>query len=217
MNTNKIPEQIESLAASAKIFDDCEKVGKKFSLHIDQIGELDSQVRQVLYGQTKSSDFITNIQENLEINHDLAEKIAAEINKEIFETVKNELQKETSESTINNLEQMGGFSIEKSDSAQEEKDTVVAGDRTTILNSLENPPTNPNHNFSEPLVDHLLGNSAGQEEEKVVAAPAPTPATETKNNPVPEKNSVPANLPIVNEPEKKPEVRKGPDPYREAI
>ncbi len=211
MNTDK-SNQIESLAASAKIFDDCEKVGNIFGLHIDQIGELDSLVRQTLQGQAKSSDFISNLQKNLEIERSLAEKISSEVNKEIFETMKSEIQSKSHDSTINNLEQIGGFSIEKN--ANEVGVEAPTEDRAKLLNSIENPSSHAN-NFSEPLIDHLLGNTAGKEEEKIVTSPQISTVATEKVTAV--KPITPENLPTDTAPASIPEVRKGPDPYRELI
>lgn len=114
---NNIPPQLKKLAESAELYDQSEKIGNKFNLMIDQIGELDAEIRGVLLGIFKPSDFTNHITERLEIKKDLAQQITEEVNKEIFETIKKTLradqESQTETSTIYSLEQAGGFSIEK--------------------------------------------------------------------------------------------------------
>lgn len=132
-----IPAQLKELARSPDLYIQSEKIGNKFNLHIDQIGELDAEIRDVLGGYSKSSDFIKHIMERLEIDRITADKITEEVNKEVFSSIREQLQKMQDETigesdgiadekitsktqqdqvknqqSIADLERIGGFSIE---------------------------------------------------------------------------------------------------------
>jgi hypothetical protein len=124
-----IPTQLKELASSPDLYIQSEKVGNKFNLHIDQIGELDAEIRDVLDGFSKSSDFVKHIMERLEIDRGTAEKITEEVNKEVFGSIREQLQKMQSDIKDDNavvdeqitikpqqsmadLERVGGFTIE---------------------------------------------------------------------------------------------------------
>lgn len=130
---------MKDLALSPEIFDACEKIGNKFSLHIDQIGELDAQIREILLGQAKSSELTRDLQKYLEIDQKLANQIAEEVNKEIFATIKSNLQSRSeTNQPLSSLERVGGFSVEK-EVVETENSDVTEADRGEILAGLENP------------------------------------------------------------------------------
>lgn len=215
----KIPEEIKKMALSVEIYDKAEKIGNLFGLHIDQIGELDTEIRSILLGKNTSSTSIERLTKNLEIDQKLANQIAAEVNKEIFATIKSNLQSQTisEESTITNLEHAGDFSVEKEKPIENNTNPVTYADRGKILRGLEdsqiqvettksNFPTFTNssikserviENYTEPLVDSLLSKPLEQKENKAVPNIKET-LLQTKTIPVVPK-------------------RSGPDPYREEM
>lgn len=210
----KISEETRKVAMSVEIYDTAEKIGNTFSLHIDQIGELDKAIRQILLGISNSSTFIEDITKNLEIDGKLAEQIAQEVNKEVFSAIKLNMQSQTvSDDATKTLERVGGFSVERE--SPESANGVTSADRPQILAGLENPPSSlPGHtatppanlptnstqveNHSEPLVDYLLSNPAGRAAQNIPVT-APTPAAPKKPAP-PVAPQVPKN-----------------DPYKESI
>lgn len=86
---------MEEFAKDPAIFDMCENIGKKFGLLIDQIGDLDMEVRRILLGKSKSEDLVNNLSRSLEINKVSAQQIVEEINKQIFSTIKLKMQDQT--------------------------------------------------------------------------------------------------------------------------
>lgn len=110
------------MANDSRIFDICEIIGEQFGLHIDQVGELDSEIRGIFLGINKSEDFIGHIISRLEIDKDLAQKIANEVSAKIYIVLKEKIQssilnsteeiKPTKPSHITDLEKAGGFTIE---------------------------------------------------------------------------------------------------------
>jgi hypothetical protein len=154
---NLIPENIKKFANSPDIYISVEKIGGIFGLHIDQLGELDAEIRSIILGINESSDFIKHISERLEIDKDLAEKIAVEVNKEIFSVLKAQMQSENknssgynTESNINALEQAGRFEIVK-DGVVEDGTRVSA---TNITAGYTTPKTN--NNVENIQADNLL-------------------------------------------------------------
>lgn len=219
---NEIPEQFKKFAESAELYDQCEVIGEKFGLHLDQIGELDAEIRDILTGASQSKDFTSHIVERLEITPKLANDIAQEVTKEVFSALRTKLQSQVTNSqptsSISSLERMGGFSLEKE--APESGGEVTAADRSDILAGLENPPASvPSHtgtppanlptdtrsatmppaeNHTEPLVDYLLSTPAGRSTQKVSIATPTTLATQK-----------PLSPPVPQKPKN--------DPYKEAI
>jgi len=98
-NNSQIINVANNLSRAVEIFTICENIGKIFGLHIDQVGELDSEIRGIFLGVNKSEDLIDHIIKRLEINKASAEQIAEEINKQIFAFVKSKTQNPQSPQT----------------------------------------------------------------------------------------------------------------------
>ncbi|MBP6858555.1 MAG: hypothetical protein KBC33_01850 [Candidatus Pacebacteria bacterium] len=241
---HQTPPEFKKLADSAELYDRSEAIGAKFGLLIDQVGELDAEIRDILNGVSESGDFIKHIMQRLEIDRGLAEKIVAEVNAAVFQTLKEQIQAQTTveenAASVANIEKVGGFSIEKERVATESK--VSAADRSQILEHLENPPVpkgayskSSSDNHTEPLVDHLLQNSVGQLAPKPHhEAPAPSNLPVVEETPletpvqsVPTRPSAPQRTtqspiqtPTAPETPKTPPPqpkKAGPDPYREMV
>lgn len=115
MISNEIPTQIKQFAKSKELSTGIQKISDVFDLHIDQIGELGAEIRDVLLGLSESADFSKHISERLEVNREMADKITAEVNKEIFGAIKSQMQSDIQERRpeISDLERIGDFRIIK--------------------------------------------------------------------------------------------------------
>ena len=204
-----IPKDIMRTVISPKIDGVVEMTGNKFGLHIDQIGDLDAAIRNILLGQLKSSDFTSHIMTNLEIDRAKAEQITSFMNTELFAAIKSELQAKTSPEpltpvVISPLERAGNFSIEP----EIPRAPIGKIDRASILSHIEGPtvPAGADSDETahyEPLVDQLLNGPTSIPHEKIVRKP---------DIPLPPKAptvSVPSAQPPRNLPTD--------DPYREAV
>jgi hypothetical protein len=215
MNDSNLQQKIEDPAFFLDIYKKTEKIADMFNLHIDQLGEMDAEIKGIFLGVNKSSDFVKDISERLEIDKGKAGKIAEEVNKEIFQAIKANLQTQTdSSSDISALEQMGNFTLERekeeNGNGANGNGAVTAGDRDALIEGIENPsPAQPPISggvvHTEPMIDHLLGNTVGSVEQKVEHKVADAPA----NLPVGEGATAPA--PVQTRP------RSGVDPYKEAV
>jgi hypothetical protein len=188
MNTNQmIPNKFLELARSSEIYTASEKIGELFGLHIDQVGELDAEIRDILCGVAKSSNFTSDIMKRLDIDRELAQKIMVEVNKEVFDTIKDKLMAENKDGsatqttnandfgnkTKENLEKMGNFSLEQhTEDSISDENNIENKDR--LVDGIENPVPgyekiykNNSSSNTEPLIDHLLTTPIIQKEKKV--------------------------------------------------
>jgi hypothetical protein len=208
----QIPEKIKRLASDPKIYDTIEKIGDKFDLHIDQIGDLDAEVRRVILGISKPTEFVKNIAKLLEIDQDKGRQIAEEVNKDVIQSIKFELQSQTSDNgiadNVSSIERAGGFEIEREPAANasdEKAGAMTETQKINMLSDIEEPTPirkavprgeetlktlQGEEIRSEPLVDRLLKNPMSLPEEKVEKVPerAPVPRSAPTAEP-------PRNLP----------------------
>ena len=224
-----IPAQLKELSESPDLYIQSEKIGDKFNLHINQTGELDAEIRNVLGGFSKSSDFIKHIMERLEIDRITADKITEEVNKEVFGSIKEQLQKMQSnvkgdddivdeqitskpQQSLADLERVGGFTIEPTGQngngsgavpANLPGAEVVTESKEDLVAGIENPP--PLHPSSvapeENHTDILVDHLLAN----------PTGAAEEK---ITKPGEMPTSMPIAREVPKKAPMA---DSYREPI
>lgn len=74
---------------SAKIINE---VGKKYGLHIDQIGLLAEETGNILLGISKPTEFVDHLQTKLSIERVRASEVAAEVNEKIFSKIRESLR-----------------------------------------------------------------------------------------------------------------------------
>lgn len=223
---NDIPEEYKKIIDSPETTQKITDLGKKHGLLINQIGELVDIIVLIILGLESSADFIKNVMKRLEISRSLAEEITKDINQEIFSDIKLLLrQKEdesikNNESTVSSIEKAGDFNIVQApDNLPVEPVNVTSADRGKILDNLENPPKNPYHNFTEPLVDYLLSNPVAETETKVSPNSNSSTSTNVGKDNINKMNEFIKEpvKPINTEDKKTPPPRQGPDPYRELI
>ena len=88
----KLPEQLKQLINSEQTLNSIKLIGGRHKLHMDQIGQLADETFKVVTGETKPYSYVNNLEEKLEIDHELANQITKEINKEIFEPIRQQLK-----------------------------------------------------------------------------------------------------------------------------
>ena len=80
-----LPQDVKDVVFSADVEDEVGQIGKKYELHIDQMGELMEEVELVMLGITHYSNFIPNIGERLGISDkEKIRNIADEVNEKLF-------------------------------------------------------------------------------------------------------------------------------------
>lgn len=89
----KLPSDLQDAIYSVDVSEKLEKIYKKHSLHIDQAGELGSEVGLVMMGLTKPNDFAENITRRLSVPEEKARAVASDINSQIFMPIRQSLMK----------------------------------------------------------------------------------------------------------------------------
>lgn len=81
---NQLPEAVKEAMYAVETADKIMAIGKKYNLHIDQIGLLAEETGLVMLGLTPYYQFMDNIQKKLGVNRAASENITLDINTEIF-------------------------------------------------------------------------------------------------------------------------------------
>ena len=190
-NSHKIINP-NNLAQSAELFDVSKSIGDQFGLNLDQIGELDTQVRWVLRGKASSKTFSEDIARLLEINKDVADTVTAAVNNKFFEYFKVDMSDNQSAQNVSAIEQAGDFEIERPAAPAQMPnrlnmlDNSTPEQKTDIISGIENPiptppraaqPINPpavpiptrqpeQYAKKEPLVEQLLRGTVAMPEQR---------------------------------------------------
>jgi hypothetical protein len=217
-----LPQELKDAISASELPQKLKEISSKNNLLLDQANILHNEILFVLLGLEPASKFVDTIIRELNINREKALLIARDANTLVFDSVRSHLREweesfieeenkiaEQKYGQISSLEKLGGFSIEKTDGAEDTSDEnhdVTPADRDSILSGIENPvsgniTTSPKQEVgstvethTDPLIDHLLGNPVTSTEQKIVNKELPKEKLET----IPKKPS-------------------GPDPYREPI
>lgn len=72
-----------------------ETIGKKYSLHVDQMGALEAEVVGALLGFTEPQDFAGMLEERVAVSPVVAAAIVQDVNKELFEKIRASLKQIT--------------------------------------------------------------------------------------------------------------------------
>ncbi len=224
----KLPKDLQEAVSSAEVRDSVEKIGKKYGLHIDQLGEMVDLVGLIMLGLSPSKDFVRNFSQEAGVKTDIATSIAEDINNEVFGKIRSsmqaieakdeavEAQKTKAEQSITDLERIGGFSIEPStgqdgdgtapanlpgaEEVDESPDELIAG--------IENPPPikTSNSSFVRPSSPVPEENHTDIIVDHLLTGPVAAGEQKTIQIPEPAKSA-----PI------EPKKPVGPDPYKEPI
>lgn len=188
------------MSRDPRIYTAVESVGEKFGLNLDQLGELDVEIKKILLGLSQPADFTQNITDLLKIDSETADGITQSVNEELIKVFREELQGTELTSTEGNkaLEQAGDFTIEKTPAVgnpQADDGSIVPINRKDVLEGLENPqptaprsapqaPTTAPEQKRESLVEQLLRSSTAVPTEKVTQKPSPAvPGASTSGDP----------------------------------
>lgn len=88
----ELPLNLQLICIGTETADKIKEVSDKNSLSLEQAKKLSHLIRLVFFGELAIVDFIGRLAKDLEIDRELAKKIALDINKEIFHQVAPELR-----------------------------------------------------------------------------------------------------------------------------
>ena len=88
-----LPDELKEVIVSTETTDIIRNIANKHSLMLDQVTEMADEIGLIILGLTKTKDFVKNISERLNIDHNKAFLISEDINKYIISSVRESLQK----------------------------------------------------------------------------------------------------------------------------
>lgn len=167
MDYSKIPKPIIDAINNADIYSKLEGIGKKYSLHVDQLGELNMYLERVLVGLETGAGFIDRINKNIGIDIKTAKDIATDINTEIISTILDQIKEFQNNNEIS--------SSIASISENGHKKTI------NIIEAIENPSS-----VKTPInmIDHLLTTPVTTPKETVMASTPVVEAKQTEKPPI---------------------------------
>ncbi len=89
----KLPPELRALILSSELEKKMGEIGKKYGLHIDQLGKLDNETTLTLLGLSGLDDYTERIQQATRIEPEKARQITADVNQSIFLPIQKSLQK----------------------------------------------------------------------------------------------------------------------------
>ena len=78
------PPELHSIAVSLETIGSIKEIAKRFSLNINQMGELADEIGFVLIGMTHPKEFVANLETRLAISREIAGQVASAVNESIF-------------------------------------------------------------------------------------------------------------------------------------
>lgn len=180
----ELPADIQEAIKSNDLGAKFSAIAEKHGLHVDQNGALQTETILVMLGLEPTTDYVNNLQRNLDISRTEALSLADDVNNDILNSIKNSLRvmQEGGEAepavpnlvptppanlpvvpsaptapSNTSLEKAGQFTIEKTvpiSASSQYKEQDI--DKEAILKSIEDKPVAPAASQSMPMVDHLL-------------------------------------------------------------
>src|SRR5437868_2887280 len=90
---DSLPNDVKQAIDSSDVALKLEDLGKKYDLHMDQIGILEEEVGKVMLGITHPDEFVDVIEQKLNIDTDKAIALTTDVNMEIFLSIRESLIK----------------------------------------------------------------------------------------------------------------------------
>ncbi len=89
----KLPKDLQEAILSVDSAEKIRAIGEKYHLAIDKMGEMADETGLVMLGLTSPREFIPNLASRLNVDKEMARKIAEEINGQVFVRVRESLKK----------------------------------------------------------------------------------------------------------------------------
>ncbi len=88
----KLPENIRQVFDSEETAKALTGIGKKYNLHVDQLGQLTSLVHYVLLGFLAPQNFVRELKNSVGVSEDIANLITYDLNQKILIQIRQELE-----------------------------------------------------------------------------------------------------------------------------
>ncbi|MES2203113.1 MAG: hypothetical protein V4474_02225 [Patescibacteria group bacterium] len=89
----ELPEDVRNAITGNELGAKVHAVGTKNQLHIDQVGELETQVYLAMLGFSRLEDFQKTLEKELALTPEVAQKVAADVGTDIFGAIRESMKK----------------------------------------------------------------------------------------------------------------------------
>lgn len=89
----ELPKSLQKIITAFDFRNAFDDISERHNLHIDQAGNLENETMLALLGFESLDDFETNLEKNIPIDAETAQKIADDVNNRIFLPIREEMQK----------------------------------------------------------------------------------------------------------------------------
>lgn len=107
----KIPDELQEAFDSIETVQAIQTIGKKYNLHIDQLGKISDEIGLVILGLSKPKDFTLNIKNKAGIPEDMANLVTYDVNQTIIVKIRNALQQLNEPKNENSKTEIPGENI----------------------------------------------------------------------------------------------------------
>lgn len=88
----ELPLDVKEAITSVDTMKVINELKEKYKLHIDQIGQLSTQITLVMAGAASPQHFLRDIESSMRISQETAKDITSEVNEKIFRNIRNTLK-----------------------------------------------------------------------------------------------------------------------------
>src|SRR3989344_1692947 len=88
----KLPQEGRDVIGSDELSEAIQIIGKKYSLHIDQLGELGNQINYRLLGLISREEFLKNLKQEVKLDNSQISTLATDVENEVFQKIRKSLQ-----------------------------------------------------------------------------------------------------------------------------
>lgn len=211
----KLPQHIQDILYSDEYLARFQAITEAFGLNIEMSGRLMEELVYVMAGLTHPDDFVKEIQKELSLDREQAEKITREIDEKILKSIKADLIKIYDGEEVENPRLKAQDSNTIDDSSEENMD------RDSLLSEIENPKSAKESTMTEVIQNTEIDNNEmhnTSQENLLKEMENPKPVA-PRGDLVGDKLKAPMNVPKkkVEVDETKGDWKQPIDPYREAI
>lgn len=148
----KLPKVLQEVITSADTENKIQTIGQKYQLHIDQIGTLDEEVNNVLFGISPTNELVQKIKERLGLDQTTTDAIAREVNEQIFLKIRESLQALHNEPIATD----SNYGVEMLPSTNAPATAGGVPDKEEVIDGIENPAKTPEDSVFEQKMGKLF-------------------------------------------------------------
>lgn len=181
----KLPGDTRSAITSVETGEAIDQIGKRYKMHLDQVGELESEINLVMLGFKQANNLADNLRKKLQLSEEQVLEIAKEVDSQIFLKIRESLKKlHTQQEQKSNTPKQVQNEIETSTNKKEvisalQKNVVDSAPATERETNKNNVPANlPTGDISSLKLGNAI--SIPKEEQKASTETQPMPKADER-------------------------------------